>query len=316
MEVKLIVASGKNRGKEIPLPGRQFLIGRGEGCQLRPASERISRKHCAIIVAEGRVVARDLGSTNGTSVNNERLSGDRELKNGDKLNVGGVLEFEVQLSVDLAGKKGPKVHSIQEAAARTVKKAAADDLDITQWLDDAEQGLRPAPLVDLDLKNTSTVEQNMADTTTIQVPKDPKKEGKEKKDAKQEKEHAPRQKWWGNSIAARNPPPKAAATPPATCSVSFLAANGNCIVKASKDPAKKSAALLGVGLDKDDDQTRVTKGKNFLLWGGSKETHAAMQETALKINEHLDRRGKRLEDVSVKELREICSEVKDSVGEP
>jgi hypothetical protein len=85
-------------------------------------------------------------------------------------------------------------------------------------------------------------------------------------------------------------------------------------LKASKE-SKKSAALLGLGLDKDDDQTRVTKGKNFLLWGGSKETHAVMQETALKINEHLDRRGKRLEDVSNKELRDICDEVKDSVGE-
>ena len=57
------------------------------------------------------------------------------------------------------------------------------------------------------------------------------------------------------------------------------------------------------------------KGENFLLWGGSKDTHAVMQETALKINEHLDRRGKRLEDVSAKELRDICNEVKDSVGE-
>jgi hypothetical protein len=85
-------------------------------------------------------------------------------------------------------------------------------------------------------------------------------------------------------------------------------------VKESKEP-KKSAALLGLGLDKDDDQTRVTKGKNFLLWGGSKDTHAVMQETAIKINEHLDRRGKCLEDVSPKELRDICSEVNDSVGE-
>jgi hypothetical protein len=84
-------------------------------------------------------------------------------------------------------------------------------------------------------------------------------------------------------------------------------------LKAS-DESKKSAALLGLGLDKDDDQTRVTKGKNFLLWGGSKDTHAKMQETACKINEHLDRRRKRLEDVSPNELRDICNEVKDSVG--
>ena len=84
-------------------------------------------------------------------------------------------------------------------------------------------------------------------------------------------------------------------------------------MKATDKPVK-SAALLGLGLDNDDGHTRLTRGKNFVLLGGSQDTHSAMQETAIKINEHLDRQGKRLEDVSVKELREICREVKDSVG--
>jgi pSer/pThr/pTyr-binding forkhead associated (FHA) protein len=189
MEVKLIVASGKNQGKEIPLPGKQFLIGRGEGCQLRPASERISRKHCAILVAEGRVIARDLGSTNGTTVNGTRITGDQDLKNGDKLNVGGVLEFVVQLTVEIGGKKSPKVNSIQEAAARTVTKAATDDLDITQWLDDADQDIKPSPLVDLGLKNTATLEQSLADTSTIQLPKAPK-EAEQKVEPAEKKEPA------------------------------------------------------------------------------------------------------------------------------
>jgi hypothetical protein len=77
---------------------------------------------------------------------------------------------------------------------------------------------------------------------------------------------------------------------------------------------QKKAALLGLGLDHDDGQTRVTRGKNFLLWGGSQETHGMMQETAIKVNERLDKQGKRLEDVSVRELREICHDVTDSIG--
>jgi hypothetical protein len=84
-------------------------------------------------------------------------------------------------------------------------------------------------------------------------------------------------------------------------------------VKATEKPVK-SAALVGLGLDNDDGHTRLTRGKNFVLLGGSQDTHASMQETAIKINEQLDRQGKRLEDVSVKELREICREVKDSLG--
>lgn len=77
---------------------------------------------------------------------------------------------------------------------------------------------------------------------------------------------------------------------------------------------RKPTALLGLGLDNDDGHTRLTRGKNFLLCGGSQQTHAVMQETALKINEHLDRRKKRLEDVSVGELRDICRDVADSVS--
>lgn len=71
----------------------------------------------------------------------------------------------------------------------------------------------------------------------------------------------------------------------------------------------KSAALLGLAFDHDDGHTRLTRGKNFVLLGGSQDTHAIMQETAVKINEHLDREGKRLEDVSVPELRKIARDV-------
>lgn len=77
--------------------------------------------------------------------------------------------------------------------------------------------------------------------------------------------------------------------------------------------ARKSAALLGLAFDNTDGQTRLTRGDNFLLVGGSRDTHAMMQETAVKINEHLAHRGKRLEDVSLGELRDICHRVTDSI---
>lgn len=79
-------------------------------------------------------------------------------------------------------------------------------------------------------------------------------------------------------------------------------------MKASKKP-RKQAAMLGLGLDGEDGHTRLTRGKNFVLYGGSQETHSQMQETAIKINEQLDRRGKQLEEVSPRELRDIYREV-------
>jgi hypothetical protein len=72
---------------------------------------------------------------------------------------------------------------------------------------------------------------------------------------------------------------------------------------------RKQAALLGLGLDGNDGHTRLTRGKNFVLYGGSEETHGQMQETAIKLNEHLDRRGKRLEDVPPRDLAQIFREI-------
>ncbi|MGD0652925.1 MAG: hypothetical protein ABSA16_01150 [Thermoguttaceae bacterium] len=79
-------------------------------------------------------------------------------------------------------------------------------------------------------------------------------------------------------------------------------------MRAPNEP-KKSAALLGLAFDNNDGQTLVTRGKNFLLWGGSNASHSFLRETVIKINECLDRRGKRLEDVSLPELRDICRDV-------
>lgn len=72
---------------------------------------------------------------------------------------------------------------------------------------------------------------------------------------------------------------------------------------------KPRAGLLGLAFDADDGHKRITRGPNFLLAGGSQETHGQMQETAIKVNEHLTRKGKDLAEVSVRELRDIIADV-------
>jgi len=77
----------------------------------------------------------------------------------------------------------------------------------------------------------------------------------------------------------------------------------------SNKPKKKArAALLGLGLDSDGHK-RITTGENFALVGGTEETHEAMTEKAIKINEKLKARGKQLEDVSHEEFDDIAHEV-------
>jgi len=72
----------------------------------------------------------------------------------------------------------------------------------------------------------------------------------------------------------------------------------------------RRALLLGLGLDGRDGHVRITKGPNFRLVGGSEDTHEVMQETAIKFNEELHRRGKRLEEVSPDEFLEILRKVR------
>ena len=81
----------------------------------------------------------------------------------------------------------------------------------------------------------------------------------------------------------------------------------------AKPPQKKNdkapaALMVGIGLDADGHK-RLTTGKNFALVGGSKETHEAMTEKAVKINEKLAKRGKELHEVSRQEFDDIAHEV-------
>ena len=56
--------------------------------------------------------------------------------------------------------------------------------------------------------------------------------------------------------------------------------------------------LLGVGLDNKDEHKRITRAEHMVLVGGSQETHAIMQDVAIRFAESLKSRGKALQDAS------------------
>jgi pSer/pThr/pTyr-binding forkhead associated (FHA) protein len=138
MKISLVVASGVHQGKVIAVPGAQFLIGRDEGCHLRPASPAVSKKHCLVFVKDGKAYVRDLGSTNGTFVNDAPVQGDREVVHGDRLRVG-PLDFSISLTPgtktdstplpDALKAVGPKSGSQQPAATQPIPSATAADDD-------------------------------------------------------------------------------------------------------------------------------------------------------------------------------------------
>jgi hypothetical protein len=80
------------------------------------------------------------------------------------------------------------------------------------------------------------------------------------------------------------------------------------MANAKKKKPRRKAWMLGVGLDTDGHK-RLTTGPNFVLAGGTQETHDEMTEKAIKINERLAARGKQLEEVTHEEFDDIAHSV-------
>ncbi len=80
--------SGKYQGGEYPLPDdKEIVIGRGGELDIVLVEDMVSRKHAKITTQQGKVVIQDLGSTNGTFVNGEKIKRFR-LKEGDRVLIG------------------------------------------------------------------------------------------------------------------------------------------------------------------------------------------------------------------------------------
>ena len=92
----VVLAAGKHQGQVLQVKPLQFLVGRDPGCHLRPASHRISNRHCALQQRDGKAFPRDLGSAGGTFVNDRPVQGEVELQHGDRLRIGPLL-FAVRL---------------------------------------------------------------------------------------------------------------------------------------------------------------------------------------------------------------------------
>jgi predicted component of type VI protein secretion system len=146
MKISLKVLSGNHEGKLIPVKDEKFFIGRGDDCQLRPKSESVSRRHCALMQKDGRLLLLDLKSRNGTYVNDKQLSSDKAkiLKTGDHIRVG-QLEFEIVIEIGIASAKKPEVNTAQEVAERIAEQAdskvtdSRESFDISSWLLEADQ---------------------------------------------------------------------------------------------------------------------------------------------------------------------------------
>src|SRR3954470_7961185 len=117
MDYQLVIVRGRGATETITLGEGVTTVGRQDECQLRIKSSQVSRKHCELFEKKGLLLVKDLGSSNGTLVNGEKLQGQRVLEPGDELTIGPVL-----LRVAKVGAAPP---------VKTAKKASPGDTAVT-----------------------------------------------------------------------------------------------------------------------------------------------------------------------------------------
>ncbi len=84
----LVVIYGLDLGRKYDLVRDEVVIGRSSKANIQVDQESISRNHAKLVVEGGKVLIRDMGSTNGTYVNDELIDGDLALRNGDLVKIG------------------------------------------------------------------------------------------------------------------------------------------------------------------------------------------------------------------------------------
>jgi predicted component of type VI protein secretion system len=128
---ELIIHAGKLMGKVLVLPERELIVGRDESCHMKLTSNLVSRQHCTLIVGPEGIRVRDLGSQNGTYVNEVAITEPLLLQPGDILRIGAAV-FRVPDAEPVVTK--PK-------ASKSDKRIS--DADIADWLTEDDSGSGP-----------------------------------------------------------------------------------------------------------------------------------------------------------------------------
>jgi len=117
-QFQLIMRTGPTPGATFTLEGSQLNIGRDSTNEITINDAEISRHHARLTFQGGKYVLEDLGSTNGTFVNGQRLAGPRVLKDGEVVSFGEqvVLVFEVTANDPGATMVSPRAAAVPSAS--------------------------------------------------------------------------------------------------------------------------------------------------------------------------------------------------------
>lgn len=130
MDHQLVVLRGRSAASAVKLADGVTTAGRQEDCQLRIKSSQVSRKHCEFFEKNGLLLVKDLGSSNGTFVNQQRIQGQRVVEPGDEISIGPI-SFRVErvgaVSAAPAASTGAKPGDTAITAGVAATQAVSDD---------------------------------------------------------------------------------------------------------------------------------------------------------------------------------------------
>ncbi len=129
MDAKLVMFRESGERRDFPLGAHNTTIGRKDDCDIRIPLSEVSRHHTQITVTEDTIVLKDLGSANGTYVNNKRVK-DGSLAAGDHVVVGPVV-FTVQVDGEPADIRAVRtklrpLSAVSEATPKSTEPESAD----------------------------------------------------------------------------------------------------------------------------------------------------------------------------------------------
>ncbi len=165
MEVKLVMFKNDGQRRDFPVTARTTSVGRGEDCGLRVPLLSVSRRHCELSLTDQEIRVRDLGSSNGTYLNNNRISDEEPLKAGDHLAVGPVI-FTVQID--------GQPEDIQPVKAKDQKAPEEEKQVEVEEVEEVEEG---AAATGVDVVATASTDRGEdVEPETVQIEEPPEEQ--------------------------------------------------------------------------------------------------------------------------------------------
>jgi pSer/pThr/pTyr-binding forkhead associated (FHA) protein len=119
--------SGKYQGGEYPLAeGQEIVIGRSSELDMVLVEEMVSRKHARIAMSDGTINIEDLGSTNGTFVNGEKVQ-QGTLREGDRVLIGTNILKVVAAPQDEEARANLKAMAVGRVTAKQQQGRASEE---------------------------------------------------------------------------------------------------------------------------------------------------------------------------------------------